>query len=77
MSRLPVSIDRMPLQSRKPRSGPLLDIDETIACGLNYAMQFEFWKKEITPNSLVVAAVIEALTREGYEIGVASKKRDK
>ena len=67
-TKLPISIDRMPLQSRKPRAGPLLDIDETIACGLNYAMQFEFWKREIGPNSQVVVAIVQALEQEGYEI---------
>jgi hypothetical protein len=65
---IPTIKDRMPLQSRKPRAGPLLDPDEVIACALNYAMQFEFWKQEINENSQVVQAVLEALKSEGYKI---------
>lgn len=65
---LPVIVDRMPLQSRKPRAGPLLDPDEVIACALNYAMQFEFWKREIGEKSQVVCAVLQALHAEGYKI---------
>lgn len=74
MSDLPVSIDRMPLASRKPRAGPLLDADEVIACALNYAMQFEFWKREITENSQVVVAVLQGLQFEGYEIVAVGRK---
>ena len=72
---LPRSIDRMPVEHRKPRAGPLLDPDEVIACALNYAMQFEFWKREITENSQVVAAVRQALALEGYEIVPIGKQR--
>ena len=72
---LPRSIDRMPVEHRKPRAGPLLDPDEVIACALNYAMQFEFWKREITENSQVVAAVRQSLTLEGYEIVPIGKQR--
>lgn len=67
-TKLPTRIDRMPLALRKPRAGPLLDPDEVIACALNYAMQFEFWKREINEKSMVVHAIEEALRREGYVI---------
>jgi hypothetical protein len=72
---IPVSIDRMPLEARKPRAGPLLDPDEVIACALNYAMQFEFWKREINERSQVVHAVLQALKAEGYEIVPTEKER--
>lgn len=65
---IPTIIDRMPIEARKPRAGPLLDPDEVIACALNYAMQFEFWKREISPTSQVVAAVTDALNKAGYKI---------
>ncbi len=68
MTEIVKSIDRMPLESRKPRAGPLLDPDEVIACALNYAMQFEFWKREINETSQVVHAVLQALKAEGYKI---------
>lgn len=68
MTLLPKSIDRMPVASRKPRAGPLLNPDEVIATALNYSMQFEFWKREIKPSSQVVAAIEEALKQEGYKI---------
>lgn len=62
-------IDRLvPILARKPRAAPLLDPEETVACGLNYAMQFEFWKREITAESQVVNAVMQALRLEGYKI---------
>lgn len=76
MKRAPPSIvDRMPLQQRKPRAGPLLDPDEVIACALNYAMQFEFWKREINEKSQVVQAVEKALQAEGYEIVPIGRER--
>jgi hypothetical protein len=53
---------------RGPRAAPLLEAGEAIACGLNYAMQFEFWRREITPDSMVVHAISEALRLEGYKI---------
>jgi hypothetical protein len=61
-------IDRMPVESRKPRAGPLLDPDEVIACALNYAMQFEFWKRDITPHSQVVGAITDGLRMAGWKI---------
>jgi hypothetical protein len=72
---IPDSIDRMPLESRKPRAGPLLDPDEVIACALNYAMQFEFWKYEISETSQVVHAIRQSLKLEGYEIVPVGKQR--
>ena len=72
---IPVIIDRMPLQSRKPGAGPLLEPDEVIACALNYAMQLEFWKREIAANSQVVHAITEALRLEGYKIVPIEKGR--
>jgi hypothetical protein len=77
MTNLPVSRDRMPVESRKPRAGPLLDPDEVIACALNYAMQFEFWKREINEKSQVVAAIEQALRVEGYEIVAAARIEEK
>lgn len=53
--------------SRKPGAAPLLTVNETVACALNYAMQFEFWKYEINETSLVVRAIEQALKAEGYE----------
>ena len=69
-TKLPARVDRMPLELRKPRAGPLLDPDEVIACALNYAMQFEFWKREIKPNSQVVGAIKQGLKLAGYKIDV-------
>ena len=69
-TKLPSRIDRMPLPLRKPRAGPLLDPDEVIACALNYAMQFEFWKREINCGSQVVRAVVDGLRMAGYKIEV-------
>lgn len=54
--------------SRKPGAAPLLTPSETIACALNYAMQFEFWKYEISEDSLVVRAIGQALKSEGYKV---------
>lgn len=61
-------MERLATVFRKPRAAPLLDPEEAIACGLNYAMQFEFWKHEIAPNSTVVKAVMMALDLEGYAV---------
>jgi hypothetical protein len=62
-------IDRLgAVLARSPRAAPLLQPGEAIACGLNYAMQFEFWKQEITEDSMVTHAVKEALRLEGYKI---------
>lgn len=74
-TKLPSRVDRMPLQQRKPRAGPLLDPDEVIACALKYAMQFEFWKREINEKSQVVVAIEKALQAEGYEIVPIGKER--
>ena len=68
-SRPPPVIDRLAaVLLRGPRATPLLDPGEAIACGLNYAMMFQFWKREITENSMVVHAITEALRIEGYKI---------
>lgn len=61
-------MERLATVFRKPTAAPLLDPQEAIACGLNYAMQFEFWKHEISPESLVVKAVMMAIDLEGYVI---------
>lgn len=60
---------------RKPTAGPLLKPNEIISCGLNYAMQFEFWKFEINEESTVVRAVEQALRLGGYEIKPIEAKR--
>jgi hypothetical protein len=61
-------IDDIAKVLRKPRASPLLEPREVISCALNYAMQYEFWKRQITDTSLVVRAVEEALRSEGYKI---------
>jgi hypothetical protein len=74
-ARPPLVIDRIAAaQLRGPRAAPLLDPGEAIACGLNYAMQFEFWKREITEDSMVVHAITEALRIEGYKIVPMERK---
>lgn len=65
---LPAIVDRMPLEARKPRAGPLLEPNEVIALGLVYALQFEFWKGDIGEDSQVVHAVLDALHQAGYKI---------
>lgn len=78
MSPLPKSIDRMPVETRKPRAGPILDVDEVIAQGVLYALQYEFWKRpgSITANSQVVRAIRESIRLGGYSVVVTEAKRD-
>lgn len=61
-------IDRVGAALRRPTAGPLLEPNEIIACALVYAMQFEFWRREINETSMVVHAIEEALRRGGYKI---------
>ncbi len=68
MKNLPPSIDRMPVASRKPRAGPLLDPDEVIACALN-GIPHEWWKKmPVSEHSEVVREVLNALRLAGWKI---------
>ena len=70
---LPVRIDRMPVESRKPRAGPLLDIEEAIACGIN-SIPFEWWKHmPVSPSSEPVKAIRDSIRMAGYTIGVAGR----
>jgi hypothetical protein len=66
---LPTIIDRMPLQSRKPRAGPLLEPDEVIACALSM-VPYRWSGRMLSENSLPVRAVLQALEMAGYEIVV-------
>lgn len=73
---LPTIVDRMPVSSRKPRAGPLLDPDEVIACALN-GVPYEFWKKmPVKPSSEPVREVLNALRLAGYEITAAGRKEE-
>jgi hypothetical protein len=70
--RLPASIDRMPVESRKPRAGPLLDIDEAIAHSLN-SVPYKWWRSHkgeppLSETSQPVLAVIQGLRFAGYKI---------
>ncbi len=71
---LPVRIDRMPPEHRKPRAGPLLDPDEVIAHSLN-AVPTEWWRHmPLAADSLPVQAVIDGLRLSGYKIVVKGRK---
>jgi hypothetical protein len=72
MSNLPSSRDRMPLEMRKPRAGPLLDADEVVALSLN-GVSFKWWRSHsneppLSETSEPVRAVIEGLRLAGYKI---------
>jgi hypothetical protein len=68
MPPLPTSTDRMPLSSRKPRAGPLIDPDEAIAMALN-SIPYEWWKKmPLSEQSQPVREVLNALRLAGYKI---------
>lgn len=74
MTDLPLSIDRMPLQSRKPRAGPLLEPDEVIAHSLN-AIPWKWWRSHkneppLSETSEPVRAVLNGLRLAGYKIVV-------
>ena len=78
-STLPVSVDLMPLQHRKPRAGPLLDPDEVIAHSLN-SVPFKWWRTHkgeppLSPTSIPVTAVREGLRLAGYEIKPIGKEK--
>jgi hypothetical protein len=62
---LPTITDRMPIESRKPRAGPLLDPSEVIAIALSSVPEA---RKLHSPDSLTVRAVLQALYRAGYKI---------
>jgi hypothetical protein len=69
---LPTSIDRMPLSSRKPRAGPLLDPEEAVMHSLNF-IPYKWWRthKNEPPLSVTsepVRAVIDGLRMAGYKI---------
>lgn len=61
---------------RKPTAAPVVEIEEAIAIGITYAMQFEFWKREISPESLVVKAVRQTIEKAGYSIVPTEAKRE-
>ena len=65
MSTLPVIVDRMPLQSRKPRAGPLLDPAEAIAIALSSVPDA---KRLYSPDCLTVRAVLQALKQAGWKV---------
>lgn len=67
MTDLPLSIDRMPLQSRKPRAGPLLEPGEVIACALSM-VPYRWSGRMLGENSLPVRAVLQALHQAGWKI---------
>lgn len=72
MTVLPKSLDRMPLPSRKPRAGPLLDPDEVIATALN-GISYRWWRMHpkcppLSDTSQPVRSVIEGLRMAGYKI---------
>lgn len=69
---LPRSVDRMPVEARKPRAGPLLDPDEVICASLN-AIPFKWWRSHkneppLSETSEPVRAVREGLRLAGYKI---------
>jgi hypothetical protein len=66
-STLPVSIDRMPLEARKPRAGPLLDPDEVIACALSM-VPYRWSGRLLSESSIPVRAVLDGLHQAGYKI---------
>jgi hypothetical protein len=72
MTNLPSSHDRMPIESRKPRAGPLLDPDEVIAFSLN-GVPYKWWRTHkneppLSETSEPVRAVKEGLRLAGYKI---------
>lgn len=67
MTDLPVSIDLMPLEARKPRAGPLLDPDEVIAAALSM-VPYRWSGRLLSTESLPVRAVQDALHKAGYKI---------
>lgn len=71
-TKLPLSVDLMPLDARKPRAGPLLDPDEVIAHSLNF-VPYKWWRTHkneppLSETSQPVKAVIDGLHLAGYKI---------
>lgn len=65
---LPSIVDRMPVSSRKPRAGPLLDPDEVIAMALN-GIPYEWWKHmPLSESSQPVREILNGLRLAGYKI---------
>lgn len=67
MSRLPTSVDRMPIEARKPRAGPLLDPGEVIALALS-SIPYRWSGRALGEDSPPVREVINALHLAGYKI---------
>lgn len=71
-TKLPTRTDRMPLQSRKPRAGPLLEVREAIATSLN-GVSWKWWRDHpkqppLSETSEPVIAVEQGLRFAGYKI---------
>lgn len=65
---LPTIVDRMPLDARKPKAGPLLEPGEVIALSLN-AIPHEWWKRlPLSETSEPVLTVLDGLKRAGWKI---------
>jgi hypothetical protein len=60
---VPLSTDRMPLNLRDKRAGPILDPEEAIATGI-----FEAKLAIVEPNGIEVEAIMQALDKSGYKI---------
>lgn len=72
MMSIPARTDRMPVESRKPRAGPLLEPDEVVALALN-GVPFKWWREHkrqppLSHNSLPVTEVFAGLRMAGYKI---------
>lgn len=65
--KLPVIVDRMPLEVRKPRAGPLLDPDEVIALALS-SVPYRWSGRALSETSQPVQEVLTALHLAGYKI---------
>lgn len=66
-TKLPLSVDLMPLDARKPRAGPLLDPDEVIALALS-AIPYRWSGRALSETSVPVVEVMTALRLAGYKI---------
>ena len=80
MTDIPASIDRMPVESRKPRAGPLLDPDEVIMTALN-GVPYKWWRTHkneppLSETSEPVRAVLQGLKFAGYEIVAVGKQNE-
>jgi hypothetical protein len=62
MNGLPDPFDLMPLDSRKPRAGPLLEPDEVLLCALMHA------GLDTPQCRLAIQSIREALRLAGYRI---------